>query len=69
MSLGELLAFNYDASMEDMRVMRDGNGDCTCEPGEGQAMTLREFLGKNFFDDLEKLKAVGADRVVFWFDN
>ena len=31
--------------------------------------TYREFLGEAFFDDLARLVAAGADRVVFWFDN
>lgn len=58
LSLQELLAFNYDAEMEDRR-----------EPGQGKKQTFREFLGPYFFEDIEKLKAAGADRVVFWFDN
>ena len=72
--VSELLEFDYDTPMEDRRVTRQMpsgilNGGCTCEPGEGEKMTFREFLGPAFFDDLEKLKAEGADRVVFWFDN
>jgi hypothetical protein len=72
--VSELLEFDYDTPMEDRRVARQMpsgilNGGCTCEPGEGEKMTFREFLGPAFFDDLEKLKAEGADRVVFWFDN
>jgi hypothetical protein len=71
--VSELVDFNYDAPMEDRRVTRQTgpnswNGGCTCEPGEGEQTTFREFLGKAFFEDLEKLKASGAERVVFWFD-
>lgn len=69
LSMTELEAFDYDAPMEDRRVMRDGNGGCTCEPGEGEKTTFRAFLGPAFFEELEKLKAAGADRIVFWFDN
>ncbi|MHC5536930.1 hypothetical protein ACYOEI_01495 [Singulisphaera rosea] len=52
LSVSELLESDYDAPMEDRRIMRDGYGGCTCEPGEGQAMSFREFLGQAFFDDL-----------------
>lgn len=69
LSLQELEAFDYDAEMEDRRVTRDGNGGCTCDPGEGKKTTYREFLGPHFFEDIAKLKEAGADRVVFWFDN
>lgn len=68
LSLDELLAFNYDQPVEDRRVTINGNGGCTAERGGGEMTTYREFLGKQFFDDLEKMKAVGAERVVFWFD-
>lgn len=74
LSVEELLAFNYDAPTEDRRVMRQvgpnhWNGGCTTEPGEGRLTTYREFLGSWFMDELEALKASGADRIVFWFDN
>lgn len=74
LSLEELLAFDYDASMEDRRYTRQEgpnsfNGAATCEPGQGEKTTYREFLGEAFFKDLEKLKAAGAERVVFGFDS
>lgn len=74
LALSELLAFDYDQQMEDRRVTRQvgpnaWSGAITCDPGEGEKTTYREFFGGRFFDDLEKLKASGADRVVFWFDN
>lgn len=74
LTVDELLAFDYSASMEDRRVTRQiapglVSGGCTCEPGEGKAMTWREFLGEWFFRDLEAIKAAGAERIVFWFDN
>ena len=39
LSMAELLAWDYDAEVEDRRVMRNGNGGCTCELGEGKRMT------------------------------
>lgn len=74
LSVEELSAFNYDAEMEDRRVTRQlapnyFHGGCTCDPGEGKTMTYREFLGTEFFRDLEELRDAGADRIVFWFDN
>lgn len=69
LSLQEFLAFDYDVEMEDRRVMINNDGGCTCNPGEGKKMTYREFLGPSFFEDIDRLKEAGADRVVFWFDN
>lgn len=74
LSLEELLAFDYNAEMEDRRYTRQEgpnawNGGATCEPGQGKRQTWREFLGECFFMDLDQLKAEGAERVVFWFDN
>ncbi len=74
LSLEELLAFNYDAMTEDRRVtvvMPGGwtNGGATAEPGGGEAMTYREYLGEGFFEELQKLKAAGAERIVFGFDS
>lgn len=69
LTVQELTAFDYDQPLEDRRVMRNNNGGSTCDPGEGEMTTYRAFLGVQFFADLEKLAACGADRVVFWFDN
>jgi len=68
-SLEELLEFDYDAMVEDRRVSTPHTGNATCAPGEGETMTYREFLGKNFFEELGKLKEIGTCRVVFWFDS
>lgn len=70
----ELLAFDYDQPVEDRRVTvqlseRVWSGAGTAEPGDGRATTYREFLGEAFFDDLAKLKELGVERVVFWFDS
>jgi hypothetical protein len=74
LSVEELTAFDYDQPMEDRRVTRQiapnvTSGAVTCEPGEGEKTTFREFLGPAFFKDLEELKAAGAERVVFGFDS
>lgn len=67
-SMAELLAVDYDVVLPD--VFADSNEDdesATAEP-EGP-LTLREFLGAWFFDDLAMLQSLGAERIVFWFDN
>lgn len=71
-SVTELLAFDYNAVMEDRRVSLTGDGSNTCPVGEGRVMTYREFLGSWFFEDLARLRALekrSDTRVVFWFDN
>lgn len=69
LTVKELADFDYDAIMEDRRVTINNNGGCTAAPGGGKLMTYRDFLGKKFFEDIEKLKEIGADRIVFWFSN
>jgi hypothetical protein len=73
LSIPELLAFDYEARMEDRRItVTEGNftnGAVTAEPGGGETMTYREYLREGFFDELEKLKAAGAERIVFGFDS
>jgi hypothetical protein len=72
LSLEELLAFDYDKTFEDRRCMRDGNGAADSGPGNGKIVTYREFLGKNFFLDLEVMKSLGDPknvRIVFGFDS
>lgn len=69
LSVKELNDFDYEQNMEDRRIMVLGNGGCTAIAGEGKTMTYREFLGQGFFDDLAVLNKIGAERVVFWFDN
>lgn len=74
LSVEELLAFDYDQPLEDRRVTRQTapnlwDGGCTAEPGGGKMTTYREFLGESFFRDLDRLKEIGAERVVFGFDS
>lgn len=74
LSVAELTSFDYDSEMEDLRVTRQisanhWSGGETAEPGGGEMMSWRKFLGDNFFDDLTELQRIGADRVVFGFDS
>lgn len=70
LTIDELLAFDYDAEMEDRRVTRNYDGGCTCAPGDGEKTTYRQFLGESaFFEPLYEMRNAGATRVVFWFDN
>jgi hypothetical protein len=66
-TLKTLLEFDYDQTFEDRRI----DGGNTCEPGSGEVVTFREFLGETFFRDLEIMKTLGAPenvRVIFHFD-
>ena len=73
----QLLEFNYDQTFWDRRVTKQTgpnswNGAALAEEGEGEYLTVREFLGEQFFSDLNILKSLGNPedvRVVFWFDN
>lgn len=74
LSMEELLTFNYDAPVEDRRVTvqvapNAWDGGRTAQPGGGKQTTYREFLGPKFFEELERLRAAGVERIVFWFDN
>jgi hypothetical protein len=74
LSISELLAYDYDrivTGKERRAVMAahhdDRGGAVMAEEVNGMAM--RELLGESFFDELQALKACGAERIVFWFDN
>lgn len=69
LSIDELAAVDYDQIIEDRRVTVGNNGGCTCEPNQGTRFPLWEFLGGQFIRDLNRMKAEGAERIVFWFDN
>jgi hypothetical protein len=73
LSVAELAAIDYDQEIEDRRFTREVspnlfNGAATCDPGEGERKPLREFLGRAFMADLEKLHELDAERIVFGFD-
>lgn len=61
--MSDLNAFDYDATFEDRR----SNGD-TLPVGSGEITTYREFLGCWFFEELEQLNQIGAERIVIYFD-
>ena len=72
-SVAELSDYDYDAPVEDRRCTRTlpsgiVSGGCTCDEGDGKMTTMREVLGREFFENLEELKRIGADRVYFCFD-
>jgi hypothetical protein len=72
LSIEELSTFDYDREIEDRRVScrtPQGwiDGAVTAEPGQGLRTTYREFLCPGFFEELARLKSIGAERVVFWF--
>lgn len=72
LTVAELTAFDYDQVFWDRRVTKNGNGAALADEGEGEHLTVREFLGTGFFHDLDQLATLGAPedvRVVFWFDN
>lgn len=73
LSIDELTAFDYDQTFEDRRTTvqtgpNSWDGGRTAEPGGGELKTYRAFLGDGFFRELQRLKDLGAERVVFWFD-
>lgn len=75
--LSELIAFDYEQTFEDRRFTKQVApnvfyGGETCEVGEGNIITFRDFLGTHFFDEIERLKEYGEPkdvRIIFWFDN
>lgn len=69
LTLSELTSFDYERMTEDRRCTQGNDGGCTCDPGQGEEMTYRQFLGEHFFKAIEELRQLGAERIVFWFDN
>jgi hypothetical protein len=75
--LSQLASFDFDALVEDRRVTVQvspnlWNGGATAEPGGGEMMTYREFLGSWVVDRIEAMRVYGDAtdvRLVFWFDN
>ena len=72
LALRELVDFDYSATFENRRTSNGGSeyGD-TFPIGMGSITTYREEFGQHFFDEIEKLKALGDianTRIVFWFD-
>ncbi len=69
LTLDELESYDYDQVVEDCRCTIGNDGSCTCPPGQGKKMPLREFLGKWYFKELANMRIAGIDGIVFWFDN
>lgn len=67
LTVEELANFDYNCTFEERRCMINGNGGSTCDIGKGVMCTFKDFLGNHFFDSIEELKKVKADRIVFWF--
>lgn len=73
LSVAELARFDYDQQIEDRRIVvqiapNTWSGAGLANEGEGKATTYRDFLRGAFFSDLEELKRIGAERIVFAFD-
>lgn len=62
LSLEELTSFDYSAPVSFAKSERR-------DKQWADKKTWREFLGDDFFDELNKLKDLNAERIVFWFDN
>jgi hypothetical protein len=77
LTLKEMADFNYDQIFWDRRVTkfngRYWDGTARAEEGEGEHLTLHEFLPNRYFDDLEIMANLGYApedvRLVFWFDS
>lgn len=72
LTVKELADYDYHQVFWDRRIMKNNNGASKAEEGEGEYLSMRQFLGDNFFANLEALKLLGNPeevRVVFWFDN
>lgn len=72
LGLGEILAFDFDATFEDRRT---GNGSHqfgdTYPEGMGEVKLYRSIFSQVFCDDVEAMKRLDVPedvRIVFWFD-
>lgn len=57
-SLEELVKMDYNSAFEDRRAMVNGDGSTIVPEGQGRLVTLFDFLGDEFFQDLEMLKRI-----------
>lgn len=72
LTVAELLAYDYDQVFWDRRITKGNNGAALAEEGEGEHLTLREFLTEWYFGLLDRLAKLGDPehvRIVFTFDN
>jgi hypothetical protein len=62
LTVKELADFNYDNMFEDRRYIKQtGNfydGAAVHEPGDGEMVTYRDFLGEKFFENLAVLLSI-----------
>ena len=70
LSAQELLAFDYDTTFVGrFRVTEthaEGQFTYAADPEAATTISFRRFLGPGFFDELSRLAASGADRIVFF---
>ena len=77
LTLKQLLDYDYEQTFWDRRVTKEVRPGCfdgaaLAEEGEGETKKLRDFLGLDFFRDLDVLKSLGGPedvRIIFGFDN
>jgi hypothetical protein len=70
LTLAELQAYDYEQVFWGRRITRGNNGAALAEEGEGEHLTLRDFLGESYFRELDQLAKLGDPedvRVVFAF--
>ncbi|MBX7247896.1 MAG: hypothetical protein K1X35_02475 [Caulobacteraceae bacterium] len=71
LTLEELLAYDYEIEFEDRRTIETDEDtwtfEASCPAGAGVRRPLRSLLGPRFFQELKRLKAFGAERIVFGF--
>jgi hypothetical protein len=63
LSVEQLLDVNYEETIE-FKTKDDETKDIIVD----EKITLRDFLGEEYFTSLQKVKEMGIDRLVFWFD-
>lgn len=73
LTVRQLSEFDYDQIFWNRRVTKNGDGAALADEGEGEHLSIREFLGDAFFEHLKVLQDIDKNpddvRVVFWFDN
>lgn len=66
LTLRQLAEYDYDQTFLDQRIQSRNSDD------QPETVVLRDFLGKEFFDQIEVMKTLGDlddVRVIFCFDN
>ncbi len=71
LTVADFDAVDYDKVFWDRRITRGNDGAALANEGEGEYVTLREFLGPQFFEHLSTMRSLGKPedvRVVLAFD-